>query len=197
MMEKELKDLKDEELMAIFVLNRDMDAFEVLLDRHKTPLFNYIKKLVGDFHKAEDLLQETFLKIIKNRLYFNGNSSFSTWTYSIATNLCKDEWRKNIVRQKELLGNGYPINGYPINEQPSPESSIIEKNIEEKINAIICLLPQKLRAVYVLASYEDFSYEMISEILNIPLGTVKSRMHNALKLTLRLIKKEGLANDLQ
>lgn len=191
-MEKDHKDLKDEELMAIFVLNRNMDAFEVLLDRHKTPLFNYIKKLVGDFHKAEDLLQETFLKIIKNRLYFNGNSSFSTWTYSIATNLCKDEWRKNIIRQKDLVGDGYPIN-----QQPSPESSIIEKNIEEKINAIICLLPQKLRAVYVLASYEDFSYEMISEILDIPVGTVKSRMHNALKLILRLLKKEGLVNDLQ
>jgi len=178
--------------MAIFVSKKNISAFEILLDRYKIPLFNYIKRLTGDFHKAEDICQEAFLRIIKKRFSFNSDFNFSTWAYSIATNLCKDERRKDIIRQKELLENGY-VN----NQLSTPESSVIEKNIGEKIRAIVSLLPEKLKTVFILAEYEGFSYEKISEILDIPVGTVKSRMHNALKQLMEYIRREELINDLQ
>jgi len=192
MSRQNFQDLQDEELMAIFISNRNINAFEVLLDRYKNPLFNYIKRLTSDFHKAEDLCQEVFLRIVKNRFSFNEDFKFSTWAYSIATNLCKDERRKDIIRQKELLENGYGGS-----QLSNPESSIIEKDIREKIRVIISLLPQKLKTVFILAEYEGFSYEKISEVLEIPVGTVKSRMHNALKQLLKNLRKEELINDLQ
>jgi RNA polymerase sigma-70 factor (ECF subfamily) len=162
---------------------------------------------MGDFHMAQDLFQETFYLIFKNRRSFNTDLRFSTWAYRIATNACIDELRKktrelevpleenNLAHESSLQFTERGVNPNPINS--SLEERLIKKDIEEKIKALVKSLPEKLRSVFILSEYQDLSCREIAQILEIPLGTVKSRLHNGFKQLVELIKKKGLINELQ
>lgn len=197
----------DEELMSFLVGEGDLKAFEELITRYEQSLFNYIYRYMGDFHTAEDLFQETFYRIFKNRRSFNPDLRFSTWAYHIATNVCIDDIRKktrelevpleenNLAHESSLQFTERGVNPNPIN--PSLEERLIKKDIEEKIKALVKSLPEKLRSVFILSEYQDLSCREIAQILEIPLGTVKSRLHNGFKQLVDLIKKKGLINELQ
>jgi len=202
-----MTDYSDEELMISLVEEGDLKAFEELLVRYEKSLFNYIYRHIGDFHAAEDLFQETFYRIFKNRRSFNPDLRFSTWAYRIATNVCIDDIRKktrelevpleenNLAHESSLQFTERGVNPNPIN--PSLEERLIKKDIEEKIKALVKSLPEKLRSVFILSEYQDLSCREIAQILEIPLGTVKSRLHNGFKQLVELIKKKGLINELQ
>ncbi|MCX5886570.1 MAG: sigma-70 family RNA polymerase sigma factor [Proteobacteria bacterium] len=197
----------DEQLMTSLVEQGDLNAFEELLNRYEKPLFNYILKYISDFQMAQDLFQETFYRIYKNRKSFNPALQFSTWAYRIATNVCIDELRKkrrelevpleenNLAHESSLQFTERGVNPNPIN--PSLEERLIKKDIEEKIKALVKSLPEKLRSVFILSEYQDLSCREIAQILEIPLGTVKSRLHNGFKQLVDLIKKKGLIDELQ
>lgn len=177
----------DEELIARFQ-DGDVYAFEQIVHRYKDPLINFIYHYLGDRIDAEDVIQETFLRVFKNKHLYRNIAKFSTWIYTIASNLAKTELRRR--RRRRILSisqMGYEDRDYDLPDvYSSPErivgSEMKEKMIREEIEA----LPVKFREVVVLRDIQEFSYEEISKILNIPIGTVKSRVNRG---RLRLQKK--------
>lgn len=197
----------DEQLMSSLANEEDLKAFEELITRYEKSLFNYIHKFTGNFHAAQDLFQETFFLIFKNRRSFNADLRFSTWAYRIATNVCIDEHRKKareleVSLQEDILSREFSprLTGRGFNPNhldSSPEESLIKKDMEEKIMDLVKTLPEKLRPVFILSEYQEIPCREIAKILEIPLGTVKSRLHHAFKHLLELIEKKGLINELR
>jgi len=202
-----MADKNDDQLMRLLVEKGDLEAFEELLKRHEHALFNYIVKYIGNFHRAQDLFQETFYRIFKHRKSFNPEFRFYTWAYRIATNLCIDELR-NKSRDLEVSlediridHNPQPTSNPKVSSttfpQPTIEEHLFKKELAVNIQALVKALPEKLKSVFILSEYQDFSCPEIATILEIPLGTVKSRLHHGYKQLLRLIDKRGITNDMQ
>jgi RNA polymerase sigma-70 factor (ECF subfamily) len=170
----------DEELIARFH-NGDAYAFDLLVRRYKDPLLNFTYRFLGDLVEAEDIVQETFYRVYKNKHYYKEVAKFSTWIYTIAGNLAKTELRrrkrrkvfsihKETAAEKELELPDL---------QSDPEKEVNTLVTEKIIQRAITSLPEKFRQVIVLRDIQGFSYEEISSIIKVPLGTVKSRVNRA------------------
>lgn len=170
----------DEELIARFQ-NGDAYAFDLLVHRYKDPLLNFIYRYLGDLVESEDIVQETFYRVYKNKHYYKEVAKFSTWIYTIAGNLAKTELRRRKRRKvfsihKETAAEK-ELELPDLKSDPEKEVNtvITEKIIQKSINS----LPQKFKQVIVLRDIQGFSYEEISSIIKVPLGTVKSRVNRA------------------
>lgn len=177
----------DEELIARFQ-EGDVYAFEQIVHRYKDPLINFIYHFLGDRIDAEDVVQETFLRVFKKKHLYRSIAKFSTWIYTIAGNLAKTELRRRRRRQiLSLTRMGREDSDYELPDVFYSPERIVDGNIKEKeIRKEIEALPIKFREVVVLRDIQELSYEEISKILKIPLGTVKSRVNRG---RLRLQKK--------
>lgn len=170
----------DEELIARFQ-NGDAYAFDLLVKRYKDPLLNFIYRFIGDLVESEDIVQETFFRVYKNKHYYKEVAKFSTWIYTIAGNLAKTELRRRKRRKVFSIHKETPIDKElelpDLKSDPEKEVNTIvtEKIIQKAISS----LPQKFRQVIVLRDIQGFSYEEISSIIKVPLGTVKSRVNRA------------------
>ena len=177
----------DEELIARFQ-NGDVYAFEQIVHRYKDPLINFVYHYLRDRIDAEDVIQETFLRVYKNKHLYRNIAKFSTWIYTIASNLAKTELRRRRRRRVlSLTQMGYDNKDYDVPDVfASPEKIVGGEMKEEEIRKEIDALPVKFREVIILRDIQEFSYEEISSILKIPIGTVKSRVNRG---RLRLQKK--------
>ena len=177
----------DEELIARFQ-DGDVYAFEQIVHRYKNPLINFVYHYLGDRIDAEDVIQETFLRVFKNKHLYKNIAKFSTWIYTIASNLAKTELRRRRRRRMlSLTQMGYEDRDYDLPDvMLSPERIVGGEMKEQMIRKEIDSLPVKFREVVILRDVQEFSYEEISRILNIPIGTVKSRVNRG---RLRLQKK--------
>lgn len=168
----------DEELIARFQ-NGDIYSFELIVQRYKDPLINYIFHFLGDRIDAEDVVQETFLRVYRNKHLYRNVAKFSTWIYTIAGNLAKTELRRR--RRRKILSlsqMGYENRDYEISDSELPPDGLVDREMNEHfIRKEIEALPVKFREVVVLRDVQEFSYEEISNILKIPIGTVKSRVN--------------------
>lgn len=170
----------DEELITRFQ-NGDVYAFDLLVRRYKDPLLNFIYRFLGDLVESEDIVQETFYRVYKNKHYYKEVAKFSTWIYTIAGNLAKTELRRRKRRKvfsihKETAAEK-ELELPDLKSDPEKEvNTVITENIIQKA---ITSLPQKFRQVIVLRDIQGFSYEEISNIIKVPLGTVKSRVNRA------------------
>ena len=185
----------DSELIAL-CQDGDVSAFDLIIQRHKVPLINYIYRSVGDQETAEDLAQETFIRIYKNiRRYRKDMAGFRTWMYRIAANLCKNELRNRGRRSKILVNSAtsYQRNGIdPTENMPDtsagPDAQLEEKELQKVLTKAISQLPDKLRTALILRDIKDMPYGEISQIIGRPVGTVKSRINRA-----RLMLKDKVA----
>lgn len=172
--------LSDEELIEKFQ-NGDNYAFDQLVRRYKEPLLNFVYRFVGDIIEAEDIVQDTFLRVFKNKHYYKNVAKFSTWIYTIAGNLAKTELRRR--KRRKLFSIHRDTQDEKEWDLPdietSPEKEVNTRVTEKIIQKAINNLPEKFREVVVLRDIEGFSYEDISEIIRVPLGTVKSRVNRA------------------
>ncbi len=177
----------DEELIARFQ-EGDVYAFEQIVHRYKDPLINFIYHYLGDRVDAEDVIQETFLRVFKNKHLYRNIAKFSTWIYTIASNLAKTELRRRRRRRVLSLSQlGYDDREYDVPDYYSVPDKIVGGEMKETmIRKEIEALPVKFKEVVVLRDIKEFSYEEISQILKIPIGTVKSRVNRG---RLRLQKK--------
>ena len=170
----------DEELIARFQ-DGDEYAFDQIVRRYKDPLLNFVYRFVGDTIEAEDIVQDTFYRVYKNKHYYKEVAKFSTWIYTIAGNLSKTELRRRRRRKFfSIHGDSVTDKEYDLPDlTKSPEvkanSSVTEKIIQKAISK----LPPKFRQVILLRDVQEFSYEEIADILKVPLGTVKSRVNRA------------------
>lgn len=171
-------EVTDEELIARFQMG-DVQAFDALVRRYKDQLLNFVFRFVGNRTDAEDIVQETFLRVYKNKHYYKEIAKFSTWVYTIAGNLAKTELRRR--KRHKIFSVSNFVNeekDYDIPDtEISPDRKVDETIKEDYIQKAIEKLPPKFREVIILRDIQGFAYEEISQILNIPLGTVKSRVN--------------------
>ena len=170
----------DEELIARFQ-NGDTYAFDLLVRRYKDPLLNFIFRFLGDLVESEDIVQEIFYRVYKNKHYYKEVAKFSTWIYTIAGNLAKTELRRR--KRRKVFSIHKETAAEKELELPDlksdPEKEVNTVVTEKLIQKAITSLPQKFRQVIVLRDIQGFSYEEISSIIKVPLGTVKSRVNRA------------------
>lgn len=148
-----------------------VEAFAPLVRKYQQSLVNFFRRL-GVYTDAEDLVQETFLKVYRHRKRYRATAKFSTFLYRVARNVWVD-WCRKIGRRRNLVEK-LEKEAAQSPEQQSPDAAM---DVREAVAA----LPEKLRMVVVLSIYQGLKYEEIARVLGIPTGTVKSRMHLAMR----------------
>lgn len=183
-MHAQLPDLDDATLMAR-VRDDDRDAFAVLVQRHQKMLLNFFARS-GVQYDCEDLVQQTFLRLYRYRDRYVASAKFTTFLFLLARQVWIDELRRR-KRQERLIDG---LAAEPLPEQIAPEAADAGAAGGLDLQSALASLPEGLRQVVELGVYQDLPYAEIAEILSIPVGTVKSRMFNALaKLRLFLEEK--------
>lgn len=166
----------------------EKEVFRILINRHKEKVRNIIFITLSELDAIDDIAQEVFITVFKNLKNFRYESQFTTWLYRITINKCKDYLRKKKVRKIfSSVDEDYDFSSTQIDENDDVRQ-IVRKAIDE--------LPDKLRIPMILRDIEGFSYQEISETLDLDLGTVKSRIfraREALRKNLEPMKKELLA----
>jgi RNA polymerase sigma-70 factor (ECF subfamily) len=168
----------DEDLIERFQRG-DLYAFDLIVKRYKDQLLNFIYRFVGNQEEAEDIVQETFLRVYRKRKAYKRIAKFSTWIYTIAGNLARTELRRRKRRKLfSVTEMGYEDRDYEISDEGhSPEREVDGVMQEEIIQKAIEKLSPKFREVIVLRDVQELSYEEISKIIDVPIGTVKSRVN--------------------
>ena len=184
----------DEELIARFQ-NGDEQAYVELVNRYRDRLMTFIYRFVSDVVIAEDIVQDTLVKLYTHKDYYRNIAKFSTWIYTIAANLAKTELRKKKRRKVTNLSEmGSEDWEYQIPAVERDTGDIVHGQFAEmKIQKAIQSLPLHFRTVVILRDIQELSYDEISNIAEVPLGTVKSRINRAriqLQKELKDIKKE-------
>ena len=183
----------DEQLMSLFQ-GGDENAYVELVNRYKDKLINFIFNYLGDLESSEDVVQETMIKLYQKKHYYKEIAKFSTWLYTIAKNLANTELRKRKQRKTTLLSQfskddkTYEL---PSND-PEPGQEIQTDIVNKIIRDAVDQLSEKFKIVIVLRDIQGLSYEDISEIISVPIGTVKSRINRArlqLQVELKHLKK--------
>jgi len=181
--EKVLSQLSDEELVQQFIDGRER-AFNELMQRYSRRIINYIYRIIGDRDRAEDLLQDTFVRVYRNIDRFDQSRKFSTWLYTIATNLAKNELR-NTGRNPLLYFQNFFFRKddqqmfESADKASRPDDQLYRKQLNDLVAKAVEKLPQRHKLVFTLRETEGKSYEEIAEILGCNIGTVKSRLNRA------------------
>tara|TARA_X000001036_G_scaffold438440_1_gene486274 strand:- start:1941 stop:2522 length:582 start_codon:yes stop_codon:yes gene_type:complete len=169
----------DKELMLKFQ-NGDELAYNELVNRYKNKLVNFIFRYFGSKDDAEDITQETFIKLYYKKDYYKPISEFSTWIYTIAANLAKTELRKRKRRKTTQLSEmGIEDKDFDIRYEDDTDLEINTEYNESEINKAIQSLDVTFRTAFILRDIQELSYEEISKITEVPLGTIKSRINRA------------------
>lgn len=170
----------DEELITRFQQG-DIYAFDLIVKRYKQQLLNFVFRFLNNREQAEDVVQETFLRVYRKRNAYKQVAKFSTWIYTIAGNLARTELRKRKRRQLFSLSDigmeekDYEIASDEFNPEKYTNTVMHEQIIQREINK----LSVKFREVIILRDIQGLAYEEIAEIIKVPLGTVKSRVNRA------------------
>ena len=173
-------------------LSGEQHAYREILKRYRAPLYNLLFRMVRDKMETEDLVQEAFIKAFGSLATFNDEYAFSTWLYKIAINNCIDHLRKKRLKTFSLDKPIDSSDGDIKREIPDltyqPDHTLLSKEKDKLIADAIQNLPEKYRISIVLRHNEDKSYEEISQILKIPLGTVKARIFRAREMLKKQLK---------
>ena len=172
-----LADETDERLMQRFQ-GGDERAFEVLVHRHRTPVFSFLVRLTGDRARAEDLCQEAFLRVVRAADDWKPKAPFRTWLYSIARNQAVDEARRQTFRRAEPLDGAASS---AASDDPAPDRSADAALVRPKLEAALTSLPDEQREVFLLREHAGLRFHEIAEVTGTPVNTVKSRMRYALE----------------
>ncbi len=165
--------VSDEALM-LCVQAGELSALEDLMVRYKKGLYNFLARYTGDRHLAEDLFQDTFLRVVEKRESFDPGRGFRSWLFSISANLARDACRRRKVRSRDLAAEG------EFRERQEPVQPDVEAERHEEMEiarATLDKLPDDAKAMVLMHFYEGLRYREVAEILGVPVGTVKSRVH--------------------
>ncbi|NLK86073.1 MAG: sigma-70 family RNA polymerase sigma factor [Clostridiaceae bacterium] len=173
----------------------DVAAFEELIDSYQKKVFNLALRIIGNYDDAADLAQETFVRIYKAISNFKEQSSFSTWVYRITTNVCLDELRRRknkkvVSLDEDIHMNDGDMKRQVMSEDPGPDEAAEREEVRRVVNDAINKLSEDLRVVITLRDLQGMSYEEIAKTLDLPGGTVKSRINRA-----RLALKKVLLSE--
>ncbi|WP_100013038.1 RNA polymerase sigma factor SigW [Lentibacillus sediminis] len=159
----------------------DQSAFEDVVSFYQNKIYQHCFRMLGNAHEAEDIAQETFVRVYVNIHSYDEKRKFSTWLYRIATNLTIDRIRKrkpDYYLDAEVKGTeGLNMYSQLASDKQSPPEEVENQELQRYIHREIAELPPKYRSIIILRYLEEFSLQEISETLDIPLGTVKTRIH--------------------
>ena len=184
----------DEDLIKRFQ-DGDEQAYVELVNRYRDRLMNFVYRFTSDSEQSEDIVQETLIKLYTHKHYYKKIAKFSTWLYTIAANYAKTELRKKKNRKITNLSQmSSDEKDYDLpSVQPDTDQLIESEYLEKRIQSAINTLPLHFKTVIVLRDVQELSYDEISNIVEVPLGTVKSRINRArlqLQKELEDLKKE-------
>lgn len=177
-------DLTDAQVVQAFLDGRER-AFDELVARYQARLLNFIYRTVGDRERAEDLVQEVFIRIYRHLHRFDQSKKFSTWAYTIASNLAKNELRnrsRNPLVLFQTIRRHWEADHRPLQFEDSsarPDDLFHKRHLRELVEQSVSRLPEHHRVVFVLRELEGKTYEEIADITGCNLGTVKSRLNRA------------------
>jgi len=170
--------------LAQLARNGDRLAFRELVDLYQQKIFHLAYRMVGNSHEAEDVVQETFLRVYTNLHRYDPSQKFSTWIYRIGTNLCIDHLRKRKRKHKiSLDANLYDsdqADGYdllPTDEREQPDHQLILSETKRQIREAIDHMPDQYKTIVILRYLHDMSLQEISEVVDMPVTTIKTRLH--------------------
>ena len=183
-LDRDLDELSDEKLVTALLDGRE-GAFQELFHRYRDRLVHFITRKTGDSDRAQDLVQEAFIRVTRHLHRFDTSKKFSTWVYTIASNLSKNELRNRsrsplVLFQK--LTNSWDDDHRPLQFEDfsmRPDDLYRKRFLKRLVEDTVEELPEHHRLVFRLRELEGKSYEEISEITGVNLGTVKSRLHRA------------------
>jgi RNA polymerase sigma-70 factor (ECF subfamily) len=157
----------------------DLGAFEVLVRRHRTPVFSFLARLTGEPARAEDLCQEVFLRVVKASSGWEPRAKVRTWVYAMARNLAVDDARRATFRRTEPLDA--PAARAASSPEPTPERGAAAALLRPKLEAALAALPREQREVFLLREHAGLRFAEIADVTGTPENTVKSRMRYALE----------------
>lgn len=197
---KSLDDCTDFDLLQLYERETSHAAFELLVQRHRRQVYNFIYKMVGKAEPAEDIFQETFLRVLKNAGSYTPRAKFTTWCLQIARNLTLDHYKRENLRQHASIdassGNDEEQSFAALLKGTDPESHEILQSREliDEVRVAITHLPENQREALVLRVHQDMPYAEIAEILGSPEGTVKYWVHEAIAALSKYLQKKGLVD---
>lgn len=178
-----------------------MSAFELLVIRYKDLIINYIHRCICDYHRAEDLAQETFIRVLKSASSYEPKCQFKNWIYLIATNLCRNEVRNRNRRKTafldDLVSEGEDVNYSSLMRDVNylPDELYEKKEQQLMIQQTLNLLPENQRIALNLVTYQDLRYDEIAQIMDCSVSAVKSLIHRARQNMKTLLIEVGIGES--
>jgi RNA polymerase sigma-70 factor, ECF subfamily len=186
--------LADGELVQSALAGRE-SGFEELVRRYQRPIAAYVYRMVGDYDAALDLTQEVFIKVYNSLGRYRSEFKFSTWIYKIAHNAAIDHLRRHTAREQTLSSSDGERSEIVIeSRRMSPEQESERNERCSEIETVVQLLPHAYRELIVLRHSHDLSYDEISEVTGLPLGTVKNRLFRAREAMREQLVHRGITN---
>jgi len=189
-MDKNLNALSDEELIAELQQTNNERAFEILVQRYKNPLTNFVFRFLGDYDACTDVVQETMIKVYRYKDNYSTVAKFSTWIYTIAGNLARTEYRRRKRRSFLSISDyGEEEKTFDIPDESYRPDVMTDSGIKDKIiQDALLKVKEVFREVVILRDIQGLSYEEISEITGLNEGTVKSRINRGRAKLQELLK---------
>jgi RNA polymerase sigma-70 factor, ECF subfamily len=177
----------------------DERAFREIVERYKNSLYSFLRRFLNRQDLVEDVFQETFLQLFASRESFDVDRPLRPWLFTIAANKAKDALRKMQRHSSMSLGAIADSGDVSVDDvvnilssyKVTPSDEVTKDETARRVREIIAEMPENLRGILILAYFEQFSYKHMAEILSIPIGTVKSRLHTAV---MHFTKKWNAAN---
>lgn len=180
--------MQSDEALARAVQQGSEAAMNSLVERYYSPLLRYLFRMAGGQQAlAEDMTQETFLRMMRGISSYNPQRPFKAWLYTVASNVARNYYSK---ADTKLTENSEEEDDYAADES-LPEAAMMQRQDSAAVFDALMSLPEQQRSVVVLFYYEDLPQKEIAEILSIPLGTVKSRLSNGLKRLREILVNEN------
>jgi RNA polymerase sigma-70 factor (ECF subfamily) len=185
-MADEYANLSDAELLAHYTAGEEA-AFREIVSRYKNSLYAFLRQFLNRHDLVEDVFQETFLQLYSSRESFDTNRPLRPWLFTIAANKAKDALRKwqrtsavsiGTMADSQELSFDEMLNTVT-SDDTMPYEELQKGETSKRVGQIIANMPENLREILILAYFQRFSYKQMAEILSIPIGTVKSRLHTA------------------
>jgi len=189
-MDKILQELSDEELILEFQKNNTEGAFNILVQRYKNPLTNYVFRFLGDYEACADVVQETMIKVYRYKDTYSSVAKFSTWVYTIAGNLARTEYRRQRRRNIFSISDyGEEHKTYDLPDESYRPDVATDSGIKDEIiQKALLKVKEAYREAVILRDIEGMTYEEIAEILGVNEGTVKSRINRGRAQLQELLK---------
>lgn len=176
----------DEEILEAHIAG-DRNAFPELVKRYHRELYQFLARFMGDRTAAEDIFQEAFLQVHQSAAQFDPTRRFRPWLFTIAANKARDYMRSQSRRPVSSLQanirpqdtDGAQFVDLMVSAQEMPDVMLADKEIQEQVYRTVMDMPDHLREILLLSYFHQFPYKQIADMLGIPLGTVKSRLHGA------------------